>query len=54
MRGRQLTVQIDEEILKGMEKIRDKTGLPISRQIDLRIKGYKIIKHNDHRELMEV
>lgn len=44
MTKRQLTTQIDEELLKEMEKIRDETGLPISRQIVLEIKGYKIVK----------
>lgn len=40
----QLTTQIDEGLLKEMEKIRDDTGIPISRQVELRLKGYKIIK----------
>jgi len=39
-----LAIQIDEDIVKEMERIRDKTGLPISRQVELRIKGYKIQK----------
>ena len=36
--------QIDEDTFKEMQKIRDETGLPISRQIDLKMKGYKIVK----------
>ncbi len=44
MASRQLAIKIDGELLKEMEKIRDDTGLPMSRQVDLRIKGYKIIK----------
>lgn len=44
MNKRQVTTQIDEELFKPMEKIRDETGLPISRQIALKMKGYEIRK----------
>ena len=47
MPKRQLAVQIDEDIIKEMERIRDETSLPISRQIEFRIKGYKIVKDAD-------
>ena len=40
----QVIDQIDEELLKEMKKIRDETGLPISRQINLKMKGYKVVK----------
>lgn len=46
MTKRQLTAQIDESLLKELEKIRDETGLPLSRLIELRIKGYKIVKED--------
>jgi len=36
--------KIDKDLLKEMKKERDETGLPISRQINLRLKGYKITK----------
>ena len=39
-----VTTQIDKDLLKEMKKIRDETGLPISRILDLKSKGYKIIK----------
>jgi len=39
-----LISQIDKDLLEEMKKVRDETGLPISRQINLRLKGYKIIK----------
>jgi len=44
MRKRQICVQVDEEVAMNMEKIRDETGIPISRQIELRLKGFEIRK----------
>ena len=42
MRKRQICVQVDERVARNMEKIRDETGIPISRQIELRLKGFEI------------
>ncbi len=47
MGKRQICVQVDEEVAKKMEEIRDKTGIPISRQIELKLKGFKIIKDEE-------
>ncbi len=47
MAKRQICVQLDEDIAKQMEDIRDKTGIPISRQIELKLKGFKIVKDDD-------
>lgn len=44
MRKRQISFTIEEEIAKEMEKIRDETGIPISKQIELHLKGYRIVK----------
>jgi hypothetical protein len=44
MTKRQICVQVDEDVAKRMEDIRDKTGIPISRQIELKLQGYKIVK----------
>lgn len=41
---RQVCFTIDEEIVKGMEEVREKTGVPVSAQIELRLKGYEIKK----------
>ena len=41
---RQICFTIEEEIVKKMEKIRDNTGIPVSKQIELSLKGYKIEK----------
>lgn len=40
----QMTTQIDEKILEELKKTRDETGLPISRLINLKIKGYKVVR----------
>lgn len=44
MPKRQLIAQLDEKMLDELKKTRDETGLPISRLIELRIKGYKIVR----------
>lgn len=41
---RQVCFTIDEAIVKGMEDVREKTGVPVSTQIELKIKGYEIRK----------
>ena len=44
MAKRQICFTIEEDIVKKMEKIRDTTGIPVSKQIELSLKGYKIEK----------
>ena len=44
---RQICVQLDENVAKKMEKIRDQTGIPVSRQIELKLKGFKIVKDDE-------
>lgn len=44
MRKTQVITHLDEKMVKELEKTRDETGLPISRLIDLKLKGYKIVK----------
>jgi len=41
---RQLSILLDEELVKELERIRDETGLPISKIIELKLKGYEIVK----------
>ena len=53
MRKRQICVQVDEEVAKNMEKIRDKTGIPISRQIELKLKGFEIVESKDAQKKLE-
>ena len=39
---RQVCFRIEESIVNKMEEIRNKTGVPVSTQIELRLKGYTI------------
>jgi len=39
---RQVCFRIEESIVKEMEQIREKTGVPVSTQIELRLKGFTI------------
>lgn len=52
MGKRQICVQVDEEVAKKMEEIRDQTGIPVSRQIELKLKGFKIVK--DEKSTTEI
>ena len=44
---RQVCIRVDESLVKEMERFKEKTGVPISQQIELRLKGYKICKQNE-------
>lgn len=46
-RKKQVTATIDEGVVKEMEEIREKTGVSVSTQIELRLKGYEIRKKGD-------
>lgn len=39
---RQVCFRIEESIVNEMEEIREKTGVPVSTQIELRLKGFTI------------
>jgi hypothetical protein len=39
---RQVCVRIEESIVEELERVRDKTGVPVSTQIELRLKGYAL------------
>jgi hypothetical protein len=39
---RQVCFRMEESEVQEMEQIRDKTGVPVSRQIELRMKGFAI------------
>lgn len=41
---RQVTATIDEELVAERERIREDTGVSLSQQIALRLKGYEIVK----------
>jgi len=39
---RQVCFRIEESVVKEMEGIREKTGVPVSTQIEMRLKGFRI------------
>ncbi|MBE3114113.1 MAG: hypothetical protein IMZ59_01175 [Actinobacteria bacterium] len=41
---RKICLTLPEETIQEMEKIKQQTGLPVARQIDLALKGYKICR----------
>jgi len=47
MTKRQICIQVDEDIAKEMEEIRYKTDIPVSRQIELKLKGFKIVEDEE-------
>lgn len=47
MEKRQVSTDVEEEEYKKMVEIRDKTGIPISRQMNLKLKGYRIVKDEE-------
>ena len=50
----QVCCQIDEEDVKKMEKVRDETGVPVSRQIEMKLLGYSIIKEYDKTQFNDI
>lgn len=44
---RQVCFTIEEDLVKQMEEVRVKTGIPVSKQIEMRLKGYEITKQNE-------
>jgi len=47
MTKRQICIQVDEDLAEEMEDIMSKTGIPVSRQIELKLKGFKIVKDDE-------
>ena len=41
---RQVCFRIEESLVKEMEYIRDQTGVPVSTQVEMRLKGFSITK----------
>jgi hypothetical protein len=39
---RQICCRIEETLVEEMEEVRNKTGIPVSAQIELRLKGFTI------------
>ena len=45
MTRKQICFTADNEVYKKLEKIREETGIPISKIIELALKGYRIVRH---------
>ncbi len=46
---KQISFIVDEKTAKNLERIREETGIPISKQVELALKGYKIIKKKNQK-----
>ncbi len=48
IKKRQICFSIDNKIINEMEKVKEETGLSLSKQLELRLKGFEITKktHN--------
>jgi len=44
MGKKQICILLDEKEYEKLVKLRDETGLPLSKIIELKLKGYEIIK----------
>jgi len=44
---KQICFTVDEKTAKNLEKIREETGIPVSKQVELALKGYKIVKEKE-------
>ncbi len=47
---KQVTILLDGELVKELERLRDETGLPLSKIIELKLKGYEIVKREDREK----
>jgi len=43
-----ITFTVDEETYNKLVKQRDITGIPVSKQLELMTKGYRIVKDNEN------
>lgn len=43
---RQVCIMLNEGEVQAMERVREETGLPVSRQIEMKLKGYKFVKED--------
>lgn len=49
MSKRRISVVLDEETVEELERIREETGVPVSQQIEMCIKGYEIHKRGEQQ-----
>ena len=39
----QLTISLDDKVLKELERLKEATGLPLSKLIQLRLRGFQVV-----------
>lgn len=47
---RQICFTIEESEVKKMEDIKKRTGIPVSKQVEMRLKGYRVERVEDNSE----
>jgi len=47
MAKRQITIMLNEELVRELEEIKKVTGLSLSKIIELKLRGYDIVKRED-------
>lgn len=45
---KQVCCALPDEVLKKFKQIDNETGVPISRQIEMKLRGYSIVKENEN------
>lgn len=49
---RQICIRLQEYVIKRLEQVRELTGMPVSEQINLLLKGYRIVRIDDGSEVL--
>jgi ribbon-helix-helix protein len=50
---RRVCFRIEESMVKEMKQIRDETGVPVSKQVELRLKGFTLTRAQSVRKIPE-
>lgn len=43
----QVTITLEDDVLDELKQLRDETGLPLSKIISLRLRGYRVVKADE-------
>lgn len=54
VKKRQVCFRIDGSLVKDMEQIRDQTGVPVSTQVEMRLRGFSITKAEKQGNAAEI
>lgn len=53
MKKVQVITQLEEKVIKRLKDVREETDLSISQLINLRMKGWTIIRTRDQKDMLE-